>query len=145
MTIKKPCCFLTSWNPAIASLGKATNRQLLPSEASRLQVHLRSLQPRSATPASLHEDQAVWGLYHKGVHKYKARHSGRHETHQLRSMRQQTICFPSVSKQHPLYSTASPGPSFKEVSVQCTLQDRVLHIVTQEHLEWSKEDLIHCH
>lgn len=48
---------------------------------------------------------------------------------------QQTAYFPSVSKQHPLYSTASPGPSFKEVSVQCVLQDRVLHIAKQEHLE----------
>lgn len=54
-------CFLTSWNPGIVSLGKETNWQLLPPEARRLQVHLCSLQPCPATPASPHENQAVWG------------------------------------------------------------------------------------
>lgn len=99
MRVNGPVSSLTSSKPAIACLGKTTNWWLSPSETSRLQVCLCSLQPHSAVRASLQENQAVWELYHKDMHTHKARHSGRHENHQLVSIREQTIHFSSVSKQ----------------------------------------------
>ena len=99
MRVNGPVSSLTSSKAVIASLGKTTNWWLSPSETSRVQVCLCSLQPLSAVHASLQENPAVWGLYHKGVHTHKAKHSGRAETHQLVSIREQTIHFTSVSKE----------------------------------------------
>lgn len=143
--INGPASSLTSWKPAIICFAKTTNQWLLPSETSRLQVFLYSLQPHSAVRASLQENQAVCGLYHKGVHAHKAKHSGRHETHQLLGIREQTIHFSSVSKQLPLYSTVNPGPGSKQVPEWCTLHNGGLPKVNYKHLEWSKEVFAHCH